>query len=141
LTACSSDSGGSSSPPPEQPQKQPDTPRTFKLGTTDCKVTIKSDDQFTATEWKTLCNKVVAAIQSEYVRGEMPSLEFNQGYFKMEFATAKNTAVKILPSSATYKCEVKVNDQTIYLRIDAISTADLQAAVVALNGESTNQQE
>jgi hypothetical protein len=33
-----------------------DTPRTLTFGT-DCKVTIKSNDQFTAAEWDTLCDK------------------------------------------------------------------------------------
>ena len=124
----------------EQPQKQPDTPRTLTFGTLEGQftVTIKSDDQFTADEWKTLCDKVVAAIESEYSRGDDA---FNKWYFEQVFETEKNCQVKILPSSVTYKCEVKANDYTIYLRVDTISTADLQTAVVVLSGGLANQQQ
>jgi hypothetical protein len=103
----------------------------------DCKITIKSDDEFTDIEWNTLCDKVVDAIEAEYARNNNA---VNKFYFEIVFASAKNTSVVLLPNSAAYKCEVKVGDNTIYLRINAISTADLQDAVMALDGGTANQQ-
>jgi hypothetical protein len=105
----------------------------------DCKVTIKSDDKFTDTEWANYCNQVVATIESEYTRGDN---SVNKIRFDDAFADAESAVVKILPNSASLKCEVKVGDKTIYLRMNAIGTVDLQAAVAAVRGSNSgvNQQ-
>ena len=124
----------------EQPQKQPNTTRTLSFGTAEnpCAVTIKSDEQFTAAEWKTLCDKVVAAIQSEYARG---GNGIHQIRFEGRFESTNNISVVLLPNSATWKCEVKEDSYTtIYLRIDAIDTANLQKAVEALSQTKTYQE-
>jgi hypothetical protein len=74
---------------------------------------------------------------SEYNKGNDA---FNKGRFENVFAPAKNTSVVLLPNSAAYKCEVKVGDNTIYLKTSAIDTVDLQAEVTALDGNTANQQ-
>jgi hypothetical protein len=100
-------------------------------------VTITSLDKFTDTEWNTLCDKVVAKIEDEYVRGNNFG---NKLTFEGVFAATKNTAI-VLSNSAAYKCEVKANDQTIYLKTSAIDTVDFQAAATALDiVGGTNQQ-
>jgi len=111
-------------PPQEYPQKQPDTPRTLSFGTPACTVTIKSDDLFTATEWKTLCDKVVAVIDRGHNRANPAA--------KIGIAThfTDNTVSAVLLKSATYDVEVKnTAPNTIYFKanvstIDGISDTD-----------------
>jgi hypothetical protein len=112
-------------------QKQPDTPRTLSFGTTEnpCSVTIKSDDQFTTAEWKTLCDKVVAAIMRGYNSDYMDFL--NKPIFENMFGN--NGISVVLLKSATYDCEVKDgNYTTIYLKTSTINMIDLQPAVWVL---------
>jgi hypothetical protein len=114
------------------------TERPLTFGT-DCKVTIKSDDKFTDDDWNKTCDKVVSAIESEYVRGNNFG---NKLAFEGVFAGANNTAI-VLSNSAAYKCEVKSGDKTtIYIKTSAIDTVDLQAAAMALSGDNggVNQQ-
>ena len=96
-------------PTGEQPQKQPDITRTLSFGTEEkpCTAIIKSDDQFTADEWKTLCDKVVGAVERGYNSTYMPLL--NQSVFKAIFAG--NISIVLL-KSATYDCEVKSGNYT-----------------------------
>jgi hypothetical protein len=114
-------------PAVDTPKVQPATPRTFMLGITDCKVTIKSVDTFTTAEWNTLCDKVVSAIDREYKK----VLEtIDQIRFEGVFAT--NISIN-LSTSASNDCKVNAGDNTnIYLKISAISTVNLQPVVVAL---------
>ena len=89
-------------------QVQPDTPRTLTFGTEEgpFTVTIKSADQFTAAEWKTLCDKIVAAIERGF--GAAPSVGIKasiENYFK------NNTISVVLLKSATLDCEVKSDEQ------------------------------
>jgi len=87
------------------------TPRTLTFGTAEnpCTVTIKSDDQFTAAEWKTLCDKVVAAIERGYNKKfEMDFI--NKPLFEGIF---KNRDMFIvLLKSATYDIEIKTAGDT-----------------------------
>jgi len=79
----------------EKPQKQPDTLRTLSFGTAEkpSTVTITSDDQFTADEWKTLCDKVVAAVERGYNKyndiGGFDDFS-NKDYFENAVATMGN---------------------------------------------------
>jgi len=109
-------------PEVEQPQKQPDTPRSLSFGTAEtpveCTVTIKSDDQFTATEWKTLCDKVVAAI----MRGYNSAGGMAKGGITTYFTN--NTVSAVLSKSATYDVEVKNTvPNTMYFKANG-STID-----------------
>jgi len=124
----------------ETPQKQPDTERTLSFGT-DCKVTIKSDDKFTTDEWKTLCDKVVAAIEKGYNKTGLNSSQ-NNATFKTVFKY--NIPVSLL-KSATYDCEVKAFSHELstvewYIKISALDTIDLQPAIWAIgDGEAYHQ--
>jgi len=137
LSFAGCDTGGGSFSPSagEQPQKQPDTPRTLSFGTPACKVTIKSADQFTAAEWKTLCDKVVAAIKRGY--GAAPSAGVKAG---IENFFMNNTVSVVLLKSATLDCEVKSDETGImYLKangstIDGISASNLLDAIFAIMG-------
>jgi hypothetical protein len=112
--------------PPTVHQKQPDTLRTLSFGTEEnpCTVTITSDDQFTATEWKTLCDKVVATIE----RGYDAANAFAKTGIANHFTN--NTVSAVLLKSATYDVEVKNTvPNTMYFKangsaIDGISGAD-----------------
>ena len=95
-----------------------DTPRTLSFGTAEnpCTVTIKSDDQFTADEWTTLCDKVVAAIERGY--------EKSGAGFNAVFASSQN-AKMVLGKEFTYNWEVKDGEfKTVYLKIASIDTVD-----------------
>jgi hypothetical protein len=111
--------------PQEYPQKQPDTPRTLSFGT----VTIKSDDQFTATEWKTLCDKVVAAFERGYEATPNITKPSTATYF------ANNTVSAVLLKSATYDVEVKDTAlSTMYFKangstIDGISGEEMFGSI------------
>ena len=99
----------------EQPQKQPDTPRALTFGGS---ITITSDDQFTASEWKTLCDKVVAAIE----RGYNAAGGMAKGGIATHFTN--NTVSAVLLKSATYDAEVKNTvPNTVYFKANA-STID-----------------
>jgi len=116
--------------PADTPKVQPATPRTLSFGT-NCKVTIKSDDLFTNTEWITLCNSVVSAIEREYtkVNGTIDQIRF-EGVF------ATNISIN-LSTSASNDCTVNAGDTTnIYLKISAIDTVNLQPVVVALSNRT-----
>jgi len=118
-----------------------DTPRTLTFGT-DCKVTIKSNDQFTAAEWTALCDKVVAAIERGYNKSDV-DVATNKAVFEMAFDPSTNVQITLL-KSATYDCEVKKPSNTvaypIYLKTSAIDTIDLQPAVWAwVDGEEYHQ--
>ena len=107
------------------------TPRTLTFGTAEnpCTVTIKSDDQFTAAEWKTLCDKVVAAVEREYKKVVGTIIE----KIRFEGVFATNISINLL-TSATNDCEVNAGDNTnIYLKISAIDTVNLQPVVRALD--------
>jgi len=112
-------------PEVEQPQKQPDTPRTLSFSTP-CTVTIKSDDQFTASEWKTLCDKVVAAIERGYGDDTVGAMAKNG----IVTHFTNNTVSAVLLKSATYDVEVKNTVlNTMYFKangsaIDGISGAN-----------------
>jgi hypothetical protein len=139
LASCSNGSTGGSKPPAtETPTaRSAGTEKALSFGT-NCKVTIKSDDKFTNAEWDALCNKVVAKIESEYVRGNdaISKLKFDG-----MFAPARN-AVIVLSSSAAYKCEVKSgNYTTIYLKTSAVDTVDLQPAVVVIDNDTGSHQD
>jgi len=116
--------------PQEYPQKQPDTPRPLSFGT----VTIKSDDQFTATEWKTLCDKVVEAFERGQEATPTPLKTANPTYF------ANNTVSAVLLKSATYDVEVKnTAPNTIYFKangstIDGISGENMFTVLGTMRG-------
>jgi outer membrane lipoprotein SlyB len=118
--------------PQEYPQKQPDTPRTLSFGTPACTVTIKSNDLFTTAEWKTLCDKVVAAIGRGYDEAATPTKTNIATYF------ANNTVSAVLLKSATYDVEVKSTvPNTMYLKanastIDGISDDDMLSVITAM---------
>jgi ABC-type glycerol-3-phosphate transport system substrate-binding protein len=116
--------------PADTPRVQPATTRILSFGI-NCKVTIKSDDLFTNTEWNTLCNKVVSAIEREYtkVNGTIDQIRF-EGVF------ATNISIN-LSTSASNDCTVNAGDTTnIYLKISAIDTVNLQPVVVALSNRT-----
>jgi hypothetical protein len=113
----------------EQPQKQPDTPRILSFGTAEnpCTVTIKSDDSFTADEWKTLCDKVVAAIE----RGYDNMFAFAQPDTVTYFAN--NTVTLILLKSATYDIKVESGDpkpNIVYFKANASAIDEIPANVM-----------
>jgi len=113
-----------------------DTPRTLTFGT-DCKVTIKSNDQFTAAEWTALCDKAVGAIERGYNSDYMPAV--NKPNFENKFRNY-NISIVLL-KTATYDCEVKEgNYTTMYLKISALDTVDLRPAVWALCDEEAYHQ-
>jgi hypothetical protein len=126
-------------PPQEYPQKQPDTPRTLSFGLEyPCTVTIKSDDQFTAAEWKTLCDKVVAAIERGYNSAPNQGAKTSIGsHF------AKYTVSAVLLKSATYDVELKSTvPNTMYFKangsaMDGISGNDLLSALTNLLGSGS----
>jgi hypothetical protein len=115
--------------PADTPKVQPDTPRTFTLGTTACTVTIKSDDQFTAAEWYTLCDKAVLAIERGY----------NAGFagFPAVFGSAQNAKI-VLGNNFTYNWEVKAGEnRTTYIKTASINTVKFEDIVVCLNMNAT----
>jgi hypothetical protein len=120
--------------PADTPKVQPDTPRTFTLGTTACKVTITSNDLFTTAEWNTLCDKVVSAIGRGYGASTEAAKTGLEAYL-----TSNNVSV-VLSKSATYDAETKSDvPKTIYFKangsaIDGISEANLITALNALRG-------
>jgi hypothetical protein len=109
-----------------------DTPRTLTFGT-DCKVTIKSDDQFTSDEWDTLCDKVVEAIMRGYNKdmgGILPNVS-NKNRFEAIFT---GDILIVLLKAATYDIEIKTaGDKVIYIKTSALDTVDIQPAVFALD--------
>ena len=129
ITACNNDT-----PAGEQPVVQPDTPRTLTFGTAEnpCTVTIKSDDQFTAAEWKTLCDKVVAAVE----RGYNSAPDFAMGSIATYFTN--NIVSVVLLKSASIDVEVKsAVPKTMYLKanvstIGEISGDDMFSAISAV---------
>jgi hypothetical protein len=114
-----------------------DTPRTLSFGTEEnpCTVTITSDDQFTATEWKTLCDKVVAAIERGYGAAGAAGKEKVEEFFN------ENTLTVVLSKSATYALQVKGSEVgIIYMKangstIDGLIDNDLRAAVNAMTAK------
>jgi hypothetical protein len=137
IIGCS-DGGGNSSPPPEQPQKKPDTTRALSFGT-DCKVTIKSDDLFLTTEWTTLCNKAVAAVERGYNAAGAAGKEGLEEYLN------ENTLSVVLLKTATYDLEVKSDEVgIIYMKanastIDGLTETDLRGAVSAVTNSISSQ--
>jgi alpha-L-arabinofuranosidase len=117
---------------------QPATEKALSFGT-NCKVTIKSDEAFTAAEWNTLCNKVVAAIEG--TRGYNKSGISSMDKTAFEDVFGNRSISVILSSSATYNCEVKSgNYTTIYLKTSAVDTVDIHLAVVTMAAESGSHQ-
>ena len=107
--------GGNDDSPQEKPKKQPDTLRTLTFGT-DCKVTISSDDKFTASEWNTLCDNVVTAINSKSSTG----IES----FSTIFASNQNATV-VLGNNFTHNWEVKSSEfRTVYIKTTSINTVN-----------------
>jgi len=108
-------------PPPiplDTPRVQPDTPRALSFGT----ITIKSDDQFTATEWKTLCDKTVAAIERGYKSFNIMAQQAWATYL------ANYTVSAVLLKSATYDAEVKSTvPKTMYFKANASAIDGLTA--------------
>ena len=110
--------GGNDDSPQEKPKQQPDTPRSLSFGTPEtpvkCTITIKSDDQFTVNEWKTLCDKVVAAVERGYNAFGVLAKNGITTYF------TNNTVSALLLKSATYDCEVKSTvPYTMYFKANA----------------------
>jgi hypothetical protein len=74
--------------------------------------------QFTAAEWKTLCDKVVAAIERGYDKANVVAKTVIANYF------TNNTVSAVLLKSATYDVEVKNTvPNTMYFKADS-STID-----------------
>ena len=117
--------------------KPPDTPRALSFGTPACTVTITSNDKFTADEWNTLCDKVVAAIGRGYGASTGAAKTNIANYF------TNNTVSVALIKSATYDCEVKSEaPRTMYFKangsaIDGIPDANLVTILAALRGSGS----
>jgi len=93
---------------------------------TDCKVTIKSTDTFTTSEWNTLCNKVVTAIEENYKTG-------SPGTFQTIFASAQNTKI-VLGTNFTNNWEVKAGEfRTAYIKIASIDTVNFETIVTCMD--------
>jgi len=130
---------------------QPDTPRTLTFPTTEnpnntYSVTITSEEQFTADQWKTHCDNVVTAIMrghDKYISAVGLTDAVNKNRFKTVFAVDQNTIIVIMPNSVTYNCEVRGdNYRKMYLKVGAIDTIDLELAVKFMfdkNGELYQQ--
>jgi len=118
---------------------QPDTtmPLAFTNDGSLCTVTITSDEKFTSNEWSTLCLKVVAAIMRGYNKDMGGGFydASNMSFFENLFSLVNVTVV--LSKTATYDVEVKsgVYD-TLYLKISAIDTVDIQPAVDVMVNET-----
>jgi len=116
--------------PADTPKVQPATPRTFTLGTTDCKVTIKSDDLFTTAEWNTLCDKVVSAIKARY---ETTGAQAN---FEDVLLSAKNSKI-VLGNNFTYNWETKSGESdTAYIKTASIGTVDFDAIILRMKNNA-----
>jgi hypothetical protein len=100
------------------------------------KVTIRTDDQYTAAEWDAVVAKVVAALNRGYDKfttvGGFDD-DYNKDNFEMAFDVSKSAEI-IISASASKKIEVLSTDYTkMYLKSSAINdTFDLQPAVNAM---------
>jgi hypothetical protein len=143
-TGQSCDCGGEDCNCSEEPKVQSDTTRSLSFGTVEkpCSVTVKSDEKFTADEWNTLVDKVIAAIMRGYNKDMAGLTDVNKMGFEAEFASDNfyGVASIVLSSSATYNCEIKnAGDRIIYIKIAAIDAVDLQPAVWAMSDFDTYQ--
>ena len=135
IIGCKQDTPLADTPLADTPRVQPDTPRNLSFGTPARTVTIKSDDQFTAAEWKTLCDKVVAAIERGY--NALPN-EGAKNSVSSYFAN--HTVSVVLLKSATYDVELKNSAPNImYFKantstIDGLSGGNLNTILTHLLG-------
>jgi hypothetical protein len=114
---------------------QADTTIDLSFGT-NCKVTVKSTEQFSNPEWEKLVGKVEAAVMRGYNKTGI-NVVLNENVFKAIFADSNDILI-VLSSFATFNCEVKKDDYgTIYLKISALEMLDLQPAlwVISDKGE------
>jgi len=120
-----------------------DTPRTLTFPTTEnpnntYSVTITSEEQFTADEWKTHCDNVVTALETAY--GTAGAL--NKGKFRTVFN--RDCGVEIIleknPTGYTnYKIGVVGDDfKELYLNVDNIASINYANAISAMNGKNSS---
>ena len=103
------------------------TPRTLSFGTAEnpCAVTVTSDDQFTADEWKTLCDDVVKAVNNAYITGAQAS-------FEEVFASNQNAKV-VLGNNFIYDWEVKDGvTKTVFIKTTSIKIVNYDDIIVYL---------
>jgi len=109
-----------------------ETTKSLTFGT-GCAVTVKSDDQFTADQWASLCNDVVTAIMRGY--NTAPSEVVKNAV--ASFFSNNSISISLL-KSATYNIEVKSDDhRTMYLKADnsiinSINGTDMLLAIGAM---------
>jgi hypothetical protein len=123
------------------PQKQPDTPRTLTFPTTEnpnntYSVTITSEEQFTAAEWKTHCDNVVTALETAYGNGNGASKSRFRGVFGQE-GGIKIVLEKNPTDYTNYK--VGTDFQTLYLNVDNIASINYGSAIAAMAAKDPNE--
>jgi hypothetical protein len=107
-------------------------PLTFGTTENPCSVTVTSEETFTTTEWNTLVDKVVAAIETAYTK------ETGTGKGLMRKLIGEGVTI-VLEKNPTGYPNYKVGGETLrtlYLNVDSIETAAYGTAIRAMNSNS-----
>ena len=102
------------------------------------KVTIKTDDKYTAAEWDAIVKKVITALNAAYTNGTGPHktrCETAFGNMPDNYGNGGNGVEIILVNNLANNWEVRNGEmRTLYLKTGSIATADYSNAIARMTG-------